>query len=92
MMSPDIQSADVIHSPPYRGRVKLHARTIAGIEALESLLDRESEGVLYLSKCGTRAAVAADTFDRFADDMIHDHGVDLAEVFIPAPFTRSPEN
>ena len=37
-------SADVVHSPPYRGRVRLRARTIAGTEALESLLDREGAG------------------------------------------------
>ncbi len=81
-------SADVVHSPPYRGRVRLRARTIAGTEALESLLDREGEGVLYLSRCGTKAAVAVDVFERMAEDLIHDYGVDLEEAWMaPAPMT-----
>lgn len=86
----DTPSADVIHSPPFRGRVKFLARTIAGTEALESLLDREGEGVLYLSKCGTRAAVAADMADRFLEDMVHDFGIDAAELFLPAYPSASP--
>ncbi len=81
-------SADVVHSPPYRGRVRLRARTIAGTEALESLLDREGEGVLYLSRCGTKAAVDATVFDTVAADLIHDYGVDLEEAWMaPAPMT-----
>lgn len=81
-------SADVIHTPPYRGRVRLRARTVAGTEALESLIGREGDGLLYLSKCGTKASIAADVFETFAADLVHDHGIDMEEAWMdsgPAP-------
>lgn len=77
--SDEALAADVAYTPAYRGRVRLRARTIAGTEALESLQGREHDGVLFLSRCGTKATVCASMFDRFLSDLIHDHGIDMAE-------------
>jgi hypothetical protein len=71
-------SADVLASPPYRGMVRLLARTIAGTEALESLADRPDAGVMYVSRSGTKAGISAVTADALLDDLIHDHGVTIA--------------
>ena len=76
--------ADVLVSPPYRGAVRLFARTIAGREALEALDERgPSGGVLYTSPCGRKAAVSGIVAESLLEDLTHDHGVALAHWWKP---------